>query len=785
MLKRLVLSLAVLALPVTSAMGQQPVRRPATTRPAASPAPATMAQYEAAYYAWQAGNYPDALERLQRLLAAPGGEAFRDSAALLTGELYLTQEVARDGNTLRWSGDSRTVGFVTGAGAERRLHLVDVSGSTPREMAVFAGTGLVFSPIRNEAAYFAIEETDGLKTARARVDSLTRAGAGGGGGFGGPAAQARADVTRLETEAARVRVRDVATGVERDIPTPGLTGLALRYGRDGSLYLTGGVAGDAGSNNIYGLGEAPRAMTDGTGAKVFVGASATHLVYSTATGVPNWVNINIRTLGTSETQRFSGRHPVISPDGSTLAFVSAVLGDTTLNVLTLATGATTIVRQGPHPLANPALSADGKRVAYQVMPREDWEIYVVGIDGRDTIRVTRDVQDDFLPAFVGNTHLLGMKGEARHRRSYFYEIASHAQTRLFHNNTARTVSPEYEWAVSPDATRVATVADRDGDTITAERGVYVTDLTQKVSVADVQARIRTILAAEKDLRARGTQMFAAIAARVRPVVADVSADRVYTYSKALFDMDSRAITRPGNQKAIEYFTVVLKSWGYEPEVQWFEPRPGVRTANVVATLRGTKYPERIHVMSAHFDTVERTAGSDDDGTGTTALLEAARVMAGHPQPATVKFAFLTGEESGSLGAREFVRVAKARNEQIVGVLNNDMGGWVEDGRLDDTIRYSSAYVRDVEHSAAFLFTRLITYDARYYRGTDAGTFFDAFGEITGGIGGYPILASPHYHETHDVLETINPQIIAEIAKVSVASIMLMAQQPELPKKPAT
>jgi hypothetical protein len=243
-------------------------------------------------------------------------------------------------------------------------------------------------------------------------------------------------------------------------------------------------------------------------------------------------------------------------------------------------------------------------------------------------------------------------------------------------------------------------------------------------------------------------MYARLAAQVRPAVADVSAARIYTYSRALFEMDSRWIARPGNLKAIQYFIATLTAWGYEPEIQWFEPRPGVRTANVIATLKGRTYPDRIYVMSAHFDSVERTAGSDDDGTGTTALLEAARVR-----------------------------------DKISGVLNNDMGGWMEDGRLDDTIRYSSAHVRDVQHSAAFLFTNLITYDAKYYRGTDAGPFFDAYGEITGGIGGYPILASPHYHETHDVLETISPQLIAEIAKTSVASIMLMAQQPELPKKP--
>ncbi|MSR06537.1 MAG: M20/M25/M40 family metallo-hydrolase [Gemmatimonadetes bacterium] len=774
MLKRCILSLAMAFLVVSSSPAQQPAPR------RAAPAPATLSQWEVAYYAWVAGNYPDALQRAERILSAPNALDFRDSIALMTGELYLTQEVARDGNSLRWSSDSRAAAYLEGTGAARRLHLVDVSGAAPREIAAFAGLGLVFSPTRNEAAYFAISETPALKTARAKLDSMTAAG-GGGGGFGGPAGQLRTEIARLEAEASHAVVRDLASGQERDMSSTGVSGLALRYGRDGTLYLMGATT-PGGPVDIYALGaSAPRAITDGPGAKNFVGASATHVVYTTTTPTPNWVNIVVRKMGTTEVQLFNGRGPVISNDGSTLAFVSAVVGDTTLNVVTLANGASAIVRQGPWGLGGLTLSADGKQVAYQVMWREDWEIAMVGADGKDSARITRDPQDDYFPQYLANGRLLGLKGEARHRRSYTYDIATHAQTRLFHNNTVRTVSPEYEWAVSPDGGKVLIVADRDGNTISPERGVYLTDLSTKVSVAQTLERVRAQAATEKELRGRGTQMFAAIAARVKPVVADVSADRIYTYSKALMDMDSRNIAKPGNQVAVAYFVAVLKTWGYEPEVQWFEPRPGVRTANVVATLKGTKYPERIHVMSAHFDSVERTAGSDDDGTGTTALLEAARVMVGHPQPATVQFAFLTGEESGSLGAREFVRVAKSRNEQIVGVLNNDMGGWVEDGRLDDTIRYSSPYVRDIQHSAAFLFTRLITYDARYYRGTDAGTFYDAFGEITAGIGGYPILASPHYHETHDVVETINPQIIAEIAKVSIASIMLMAQQPELPK----
>ena len=114
---------------------------------------------------------------------------------------------------------------------------------------------------------------------------------------------------------------------------------------------------------------------------------------------------------------------------------------------------------------------------------------------------------------------------------------------------------------------------------------------------------------------------------------------------------------------------------------------------------------------------------------------------------------------------------------LVGAVNNDMIGWAENHRLDNTIRYSNDGIRDVQHGAAILFSDLVTYDAKYYKSTDAAAYFDAFGDIVGGIGSYPILANPHYHRAHDVLETVNHQLVAEVAKVTVASAILLASSP--------
>jgi hypothetical protein len=197
----------------------------------------------------------------------------------------------------------------------------------------------------------------------------------------------------------------------------------------------------------------------------------------------------------------------------------------------------------------------------------------------------------------------------------------------------------------------------------------------------------------------------------------------------------------------------------------------------VATLRGTAQADAVYVISSHLDSVAGGPGADDDGSGIAILLEIARVMKAHPQPATIQFAFFTGEESGLLGAREFVRRFVADKINVVGALNNDMVGFSNDHRLDNTIRYSSAGIRDVQYGASLLFTRLTLYSAKYYKSTDAQAYTDVLGEVVGGIGSYPVLSSPHYHQASDVMETINFPQLAETGKATVGAIMYMASSP--------
>ena len=67
-------------------------------------------------------------------------------------------------------------------------------------------------------------------------------------------------------------------------------------------------------------------------------------------------------------------------------------------------------------------------------------------------------------------------------------------------------------------------------------------------------------------------------------------------------------------------------------------------------------------------------GADDDGSGVSAVLELARVMAPHPTEATIVFVAFAGEEQGLYGSTHFAELAAQQHWNIQGVLNMDIIG---------------------------------------------------------------------------------------------------------------
>jgi len=123
------------------------------------------------------------------------------------------------------------------------------------------------------------------------------------------------------------------------------------------------------------------------------------------------------------------------------------------------------------------------------------------------------------------------------------------------------------------------------------------------------------------------------------------------------------------------------------------PKP-TKMANVIATLPGKIYKDKVYIVSAHYDSRAGDAldstgfapGANDDGSGTAAVLELARVLSKYEFDFTIMFVLFAGEEQGLLGSRHLAKKLKDSGIVVLGVLNNDIIGNTEGGNgiVDNT-----------------------------------------------------------------------------------------------------
>ena len=98
--------------------------------------------------------------------------------------------------------------------------------------------------------------------------------------------------------------------------------------------------------------------------------------------------------------------------------------------------------------------------------------------------------------------------------------------------------------------------------------------------------------------------------------------------------------------------------------------------NVVATIKGTQWPDEVVLLGGHLDSLDLATGAFDDGTGSMWVLDVARgLMArGFKPKRTVRFVFFMGEEEGLVGSYAYVRkeIAAGTIGQVQYMINTDM-----------------------------------------------------------------------------------------------------------------
>ncbi|MEW5929705.1 MAG: M20/M25/M40 family metallo-hydrolase [Gemmatimonadota bacterium] len=251
-------------------------------------------------------------------------------------------------------------------------------------------------------------------------------------------------------------------------------------------------------------------------------------------------------------------------------------------------------------------------------------------------------------------------------------------------------------------------------------------------------------------------------------------------------MRGRMVGTPGGAMARAYLLREMSAAGLQPVGAGFEHPftyagaggAQVRGVNLLGQVRGTRSPDRILVVSAHYDHVGvgRPAdgdsiynGADDNASGTAALLEMARYFRANPPESTLLFAFWDAEESGLRGARAFIDAPPVPKEAIVLNVNMDMVSRSEKGELYAAGAAKWPFLRPyLEQVAARAPVRLLlghdmptpTPQDDWTMQSDQGPFHAA---------GIPFVYfgvedHPGYHHPSDEVEAITPEFYVDAVR---------------------
>ena len=230
------------------------------------------------------------------------------------------------------------------------------------------------------------------------------------------------------------------------------------------------------------------------------------------------------------------------------------------------------------------------------------------------------------------------------------------------------------------------------------------------ALAEELKRLREVLVdvAKEEAGKAGGAPVAAPKGNVEKALELITVDLLKKHANFLAsdDLEGRNAGYPGNDKASEYISEVMKKAGLKPvgdkdadgNATYFQNFrvAGKKTRNCLGVIEGSDpdLKKEIVVIGAHHDHVgtvkqghwgqlggargedEIWNGADDNASGTTTVLGLVRAFGegGLRAKRTILFMTFSGEEAGLLGSRHYVNNPIAPIEQHVYMLNLDMVG---------------------------------------------------------------------------------------------------------------
>jgi hypothetical protein len=240
---------------------------------------------------------------------------------------------------------------------------------------------------------------------------------------------------------------------------------------------------------------------------------------------------------------------------------------------------------------------------------------------------------------------------------------------------------------------------------------------------------------------------------------------------------SRNKLQPGNALAETYIKQKLQNYGMTTTIQTFS----TTGKNVLGVQTGTEFPNKKYIICAHYDdmpTGTTAPGADDNGSGTAAVIEAARIFSQHSFPFTIVYALWDEEEQGLVGSEYYATQAANAGDSILGVINMDMIAY--DGNNDGN---ADVHTSSVANTGA-LKDKMLEINLTYGINLDldvvpAQPYSDHQSFLDHGYGAILLIEDdddfhPQYHTVNDNLSYYNQSYYIKMSKLAFGTLATLS-----------
>jgi len=276
--------------------------------------------------------------------------------------------------------------------------------------------------------------------------------------------------------------------------------------------------------------------------------------------------------------------------------------------------------------------------------------------------------------------------------------------------------------------------------------------------------------------------------KVQEIIDTINETLVRNYMEYLIGVIGNRYTgTEGCENAASYIYEQFQTMGLQSTYQNWSSRGNslfsgyFHSRNVIGTHPGTNSDEKI-IFNAHYDTVKRTVGAVDDGSGTVGVLVAASVLSQYTFKRTLEFVTFSGEEQGTLGSHAYARDLYDHHTPVLIEINADMIGKATSTISGKTMRLSltedAGWIAGImenittEYGLNFNITRWQNIDRDAKSGWSDYCQFTQLGYESVVV--WPGEWDPNMHTPQDDLSNVNFSYLVNMTRHIAATMAILA-----------